>query len=64
MEIARENAKTWQEKKSQELRMRWNSQRQPKIQMTESYLLVIILIVIAEIFASEALYFFIFDLDC
>jgi hypothetical protein len=44
--------------------MRWNSQRQPKIQMTESYLLVIILIVIAEIFASEALYFFIFDLDC
>ena len=50
--------------KSQEMRMRWNCQRQPNIQTTEYYLLVGLLFGIAEIFASEALYLFIFDVEC
>ena len=56
--------KIWQQKISQEVRKRWNCQRQPKIQTTEYYLLVILLFGVAENFASEALYLFILDLDC
>jgi hypothetical protein len=34
------------------------------IQMAEHYLLVILFLEIAEIFATEALYLYIFDLEC
>ena len=59
-----ETRKTWQEKICPEVRKRWNCQRQALFQMTEFYLLVILLFRIVEIFASEALYLFIFDLEC
>ena len=56
--------KTWQEKICQKVRKRWNCQRQAMLQMTEFNLLVILLFRIVEIFVSEALYLFIFDLEC